>query len=344
MKKKIKIAFIDFWSSFYAGDINCNLYSAVLDILSERYEVELSEQPDYIFYSCFGHENLSYDCIKIFFTGELLTPNFNECDYAIGFDFMDYGDRYLRFPLYRLSERFSLALDKHIGIEGALKGKSGFCSFVVSNGAGQKARLEMFEKLSSYKKVDSGGKFMNNVGGAVRDKLAFDSSHKFSIAFENCCYNGYVTEKIVDAFAAKTVPIYCGSRSIADEFNPDSFIDCTHCDSVDEMVELVKRVDSDDELYKKMLSTPIMKDKTSLQNDELRRFLFHIFDQDYDQAFRIAKDSPHIQQEVSFKKYLFQCREFVINYEKMPVRSRLKRDVIDLFKRKKNGLGGNDEL
>ena len=49
---------------------------------------------------------------------------------------------------------------------------------------------------------------MNNIGGAVSDKFAFQQKHKFSIAFENTSYCGYCTEKIVEAFVAGTIPIY----------------------------------------------------------------------------------------------------------------------------------------
>lgn len=36
--------------------------------------------------------------------------------------------------------------------------------------------------------------------------------YKFTIAFENQSYPGYVTEKIADALMAGTVPIYWGAR------------------------------------------------------------------------------------------------------------------------------------
>ena len=35
---------------------------------------------------------------------------------------------------------------------------------------------------------------------------------------------GYVTEKIVNAFLAGSIPIYWGSRAVLEIFNPESFI------------------------------------------------------------------------------------------------------------------------
>lgn len=48
--------------------------------------------------------------------------------------------------------------------------------------------------------------------------------YRFALVFENKLVPGYVTEKIVNAFLAGCIPIYWGSRSVLDIFNPDSFI------------------------------------------------------------------------------------------------------------------------
>ena len=72
-------------------------------IVGDDYDTTInSEDPDYIIYSGFGNDHLKYDCIRIFFTGECITPDFNECDYAIGFDRLTFGDRYARIPLYNI--------------------------------------------------------------------------------------------------------------------------------------------------------------------------------------------------------------------------------------------------
>ena len=65
---------------------------------------------------------------------------------------------------------------------------------------------------------------MNNVGSPVADKYAFESEYKFSIAFENASYSGYTSEKILEAFAAGTVPIYWGDPDIAKVYNSKAFI------------------------------------------------------------------------------------------------------------------------
>ena len=52
------------------------------------------------------------------------------------------------------------------------------------------ARRRIVELLQAYKRVDLGGRWMNNVGGPVADKAAFQSRCKFAIAFENASSPG----------------------------------------------------------------------------------------------------------------------------------------------------------
>lgn len=96
MNKVIKIKFVDFYAGFDKE------HNEFIDVLSDFYNVVQCEDPDYIIYSGFGNDHLKYDCIRIFFTGECITPDFNECDYAIGFDRLTFGDRYARIPLYNI--------------------------------------------------------------------------------------------------------------------------------------------------------------------------------------------------------------------------------------------------
>jgi hypothetical protein len=57
------------------------------------------------------------------------------------------------------------------------------------------------------------------------------AKHKFAIVFESSpAVRGYITEKIMDAYHSKTVPIYCGagSKKLRDRaLNPRAYIDCS---------------------------------------------------------------------------------------------------------------------
>ena len=69
-------------------------------ILESHYDVEISDRPDYLFVTqnpkSYRSLLLEYDSapIRIFNAGEAIVPDFNLCDYGIGFDPIDFGDRY----------------------------------------------------------------------------------------------------------------------------------------------------------------------------------------------------------------------------------------------------------
>lgn len=203
MKPSIKINVVDWWDQ----DFSKNYF---IKFLSKKYNVIQSDNPDFLLCSVFGNQHLKYDCVKIFFTGENFIPNFNLYDYAIGFDPIDFLDRYLRFPLFLTNGNLDLAMQKHIFHDENKLLKRGFCSFVVSNGRANKVRGDFFRALSKKYFVASGGRYKNNIGTPVDDKMKFIRKYKFNIAFENSSSPGYVTEKIIEALAARTVPIYWG--------------------------------------------------------------------------------------------------------------------------------------
>ena len=252
--KKIKVNFVDFWGSFNPND------NFILDALKKNFDVELSDNPDFLFCSSFGKKFLKYDCVRIHYEGENLSPDFNLYDYALGFAYITFDDRYLRLPHYVLyPDACKMALAKHTLTDEEYKKHNKFCNYVISNAMSSPERSSMIKVLESYKKVDSGGKYKNNVGGPVKDKIEFEKSYKFTMAIENSPSNGYTTEKIIEAFAGATIPIYYGSKDIAKEFNEKAFINCHNYNSFEEVLERVKEIDNNDEMFLSMVKEPILK-------------------------------------------------------------------------------------
>lgn len=97
--KSLKIKFVDFWPGFNPND---NFITNAL----KGYEIVITDTPDYLFFSIFGYSHLKYNCVKIMFVGENIVPDFNLCDYAMGFDFLNFGDRYMRLPLFLICDNF----------------------------------------------------------------------------------------------------------------------------------------------------------------------------------------------------------------------------------------------
>lgn len=270
--KTIKVKFVDFWENFDPR------HNFIADIISKKYRIELSDAPDYLIFSVFGYENIDYhNCTKIFYSGENITPDFNICDYAIGFNFLSFGDRYIRMPFYTAYGVRQLAAPKVIVPEVVLNRK--FCSFVVSNAKGAPERERFFQLLSEYKQVDSGGRYKNNVGGPVPDKNDFIKNYKFNIAFENSMCDGYTTEKIMEPMLVNSVPIYWGNKLIDQDFNPASFVNVSNYSSLEEAVEHIVRLDQNDDEYLSLLSAPWFNEENYLNwEEQLIAFFDNIFE------------------------------------------------------------------
>lgn len=252
MKKKIKIWFTDFWPQFVIDD------NYFLDIISQKYDPVLDEHnPDFLMYSCFGQKFRSYNCMKIFYTGENLRPNFNECDWAFSFDLINHP-RHYRLPVYiQFGDPYRL-IEPQPSPEEILAQKEIFCNFIYSN-AGPRGRIDFFHKLSKYKKVHSGGRLLNNIGGRVENKVDFLRKSKFTIAYENESYPGYTTEKIFEPMLANSIPIYWGNPHVDLDFNTESFLNANDFDSDTELIEKIIELDNNDDKYLELLTKPWYK-------------------------------------------------------------------------------------
>lgn len=274
-------------------DAESELASSVLDFVREKYSLEFttSKDADYVIHSVHGYDVLEYSGVRIFVSGENVSPNFAISDYALTFDRLEFGDRYTWLPLIKLYRDSYAALTRpRADLDSIFASKTDFCAYVMSNTTNSAdERSEIFDLLSKYKKVNSGGRWRNNVGGRVPDKKAFQSKHKFVIAFENCSHAGYLTEKFADAAASEAIPIYWGEPDIASIFNPKAFVNCHEFESFEKVVERVIEIDSNDDLYREMLSEPWFlggSEPENLRDDHFSKFLSNIFDQEHSQAYR----------------------------------------------------------
>lgn len=295
MLKHIKLKFVNFWPGF---DEKNNVF---IDILKEYFEIEFSDQPDYIFCSCFGvpYEYLKYEGIRIFYAGENISPDWNTVDYALGYDPMIYGDRYFRLPVYWLyRESVKKAAQKHLNITPELLNtKKFFCNFIYGNTLGQPFRKDFFEFLQQYKPIVSAGCWLNNMpNGTVvhgsAEKLPLQQKCKFTLAVDSIRQNGFVTEKILDAFAAQTIPIYCGNPEIEKDFNIKAFINAKDFDyDFERILAEIKRIDQNDDEYLSMLSEPAFakENMPAVKEEGLEFFLKNIFEQNKDDAVRTSR-------------------------------------------------------
>jgi hypothetical protein len=296
MKRKLVIKALPPYDEVH-GLLNCVLPELFdVEISNKRYDLVIGSTKTPI-------EYLNCEGVKLFYTGENIVPDFNLYDYAIGFDYLDFGDRYLRLPLYCLYPEFDALIEQPFQNSDEDRVNRKFCSMVVSNAHwSSPIRKEFFEELSKYKRVDSAGRYLNNMGGSyLEDKQAFISQYKFNIAFENSSVPGYTTEKIMHAMAANTLPIYWGNPLVGRDFNPKSFVNLLDFKSLKECVDYIVFLDQHDEKYLEMLHV----DRFNLQGnykdykERIRCFFNHILTQE--DASRL---SPYGRQAIYRKEQM----------------------------------------
>ena len=206
-KKKLRIDFCDFhW--YYTKTDNFFYH-----LLRERFDVEITDQADFVIYGSYGHEHRLHAGVRIFTSWESGVPDYTECDYSISC--LKVNDpRHLQLPYYVHHGDPATLIKRGDDPEKIFAAKTKFCSFVVSNHHPRKNRnrIDFFHRLSKYKPVDSGGLLLNNIGGPIPrgrlGKLDFLKAYKFNIAFENAAIPGYTTEKIFEAMESRCLPIY----------------------------------------------------------------------------------------------------------------------------------------
>lgn len=269
--EKLKICLCDFWPEI-------NYENIFIPILQKYFDVEITIiNPDVVIHSIYGgfKETPKYKCKKILFLGENYRPSQFSSDYSISFDTRTDTNYYL--PLWQfyliLQPELKDKLFNRINYDSFDR----FCSFTVSNG-NNFFRNGFFDQLSGYKKVYSYGRYRTNdfaLQTLSKDKYwriakneFFNSiKHKFCISFENNSYPGYTTEKIMDAFLGGSLPIYWGNPRISQDWNNKAFINAMKYGAID----LVKKADTDNVLFKEMYSEPVFTEeqkKRHLENIE----------------------------------------------------------------------------
>ncbi|TPH30573.1 glycosyltransferase family 10 domain-containing protein, partial [Helicobacter pylori] len=286
-KPPLKIAVANWWGN---EEIKEFKKSVLYFILSQHYTITLHQNPnkpsDLVFGSPIGsvRKILSYQNTKrVFYTGENEVPNFNLFDYAIGFDELDFNNRYLRMPLYYASLHYKAELahdttspyklqpdslyalkkpshcfkENHPNLCTVVNNESdplkrGFASFVASNPNAPK-RNAFYDALNAIEPVTGGGSVKNTLGYKVKNKNEFLSQYKFNLCFENTQGYGYVTEKIIDAYFSHTIPIYWGSPSVAKDFNSKSFVNVHDFNNFDEAIDYVRYLHTHPNAYLDML-------------------------------------------------------------------------------------------
>ena len=288
-KKEIK------YKLYHCDIIAKSIRDIVPESLLAKYDFVESKHPDYVFYSVTDRPEIytNYpNAIKIFISGEPVSPAFTFFDCCVGMDNISFGDRYCCYPDYiRTCLSNGLAIEKHISdLDTFVSTKAKFMDYIQSHDRPDKLREKWVKAFQSYKPVDCPGPHLHNCEEDVSTyakKIAFQSKHKFSLIIEASDHPYFVTEKIIHAFIAGTIPVYYGTKDVSSVINPKAFISLIG-KTESEALEAVKELDNDEAAYKAMLQEPIFVDPNFVDNCMKRyeSFLDNIFSQNKEDAFR----------------------------------------------------------
>ena len=206
-------------------------------------------------------------------------PAANLADFDAVFSFAPTGGGNIRHERYWRSPH----LAAHVAARAALapdalwaRPKTRFCNFVYSNGATADTSVrERFARLLMRRgRVDCPGAVLTNTfplppnepgsGAGALAKLDYIASYRFTIAFENVSADHYLTEKILHALLAGSIPVYWGCPQVAEYYNPDAFVNCHAFDSFEEAVERVLALDMDAGRREAMHRAPMLRDDSRI--------------------------------------------------------------------------------
>jgi hypothetical protein len=108
---------------------------------------------------------------------------------------------------------------------------------------GQFLRHELLDRKNEIKMptnfYDVFGDRHNIEDARIGKEIVFGNS-MFGVAIENTSHNGYFTEKILDCFLLKTIPVYWGCSSISNFFRQDGIV---IFDNIDDLIVKVNKLD-----------------------------------------------------------------------------------------------------
>lgn len=106
------------------------------------------------------------------------------------------------------------------------------------------ARLELAKYYEKTSQVDVYYGDWNNPSIPTIEPRTYLSRYKYSIVIENDIDDYWFTEKILNCFGTKTVPIYVGATKIHEFFNPDGII---RVDNWEDIPKIINNLDLDRE-------------------------------------------------------------------------------------------------
>lgn len=138
--------------------------------------------------------------------------------------------------------------------------------------------------------------------GVVKDKLMTSYKYKFLFAIENAINNeGYISEKILDAFLARTVPVYLGESNIENYIPNSCFVDFRNFSSVSELISYLENMPLDRYLLYLSSAEEFLTNamETELNPKKFAQNVVELFDMDF-----TGTSFSHLPKNLFFLRFL----------------------------------------
>lgn len=186
-------------------------------------------------------------------------------------EYKELGIDVIKVPNFPLFDNY-YNLDEFIPFEERIDGITLICRYRNEQNVDfdiSHKRVEVFNIIEGmtkhcYGKISYCGEYYKGVIGegkgtypSSREKLEVMNKYKFNLCLENAYHQlwswDYITEKIIDCFKAKVIPIYLGAYNIERRISEDLFIDFRKYldgdeikqENIDRLVEDLKKIDKE---------------------------------------------------------------------------------------------------
>lgn len=272
----MKVSVVNFWDGAFDGDFFEFLFKAAwgdFEYTSNHHEADIVITSVY-------HSVQTNPEKTICYIGENMRPSFIGYNYCMSFDHDTYGGRNFRLPLWysriawpgfeqkpRKPNLHNHGYEQPIPLNKLMyprkldmDTKKEFCAMIAGNPEG--FRINLFHSVSKYKQVHGYGNMFNSP--LRQSKFEILPNYKFCLCPENSIYDGYITEKLIDAYAGGAIPAYSGDLSVINDFNESAFVNYQETKNMNMFVNLIKDIDGSYELYKTIYERPLIVDEPSL--------------------------------------------------------------------------------
>ncbi len=227
--------------------------------------IEVNNEPHINLYT-YHCKSYNKDCLNIMINGEKADDK-NNTDIAI----LTTKKQTFGYNIY-FPQMFSSLWERKQSIStnqrliGCNNTKEHFCAYMYSYDL--EYRVKLFNEINKYKKVDALGKSCNKIVEDSRsvytDTITYNdiavekySKYKFVLALENGIEEGYFTEKILNPLLANSIPIYAGPSDVFNIINKKRIIYIYDFKNTNDLIEYIKLVDNDDDLYNSIINNDI---------------------------------------------------------------------------------------